>query len=545
MTHALIERGMNVLGYNISSFWARKVSDPFKNIVIGRQRRKAEILLSTLRYEGTQRFDGTVVIDAGWDNPNYWLRYVLLRSALGLASGREVGILGAHRRKEQARTLRRLGIDEQFDASAKADEFLTESREAAKELCESLSQPEDVLKWSLPFDMPADFLYDYILKKQRLPFIDVGDPLLHERVTQFLSGAFAANALIRSVEPRLVISSHALSLFFPLVWLALGAGIKVLVPYGEDGLIRFWKVSHTSEIYEFMTSPSWEMFLKLSEKQRCALQEVGRQYLTGRLRGEAQDIGAVYAYAKNNVKIDKQRLCRLFDWEEKKPILAVYASNWFDYPHALGMKHFRDFSDWIAATYDEAKRNKKVNWLFKGHPSDELYGGVGLDDMLVADQYQHINLADKNWQGASVLNAVDGIITYHGSIGVEATAMGKPVMVADKGWYDHWGFVTVPSSRGEFLRLLGTKWWGNMDLARNSKLAQIFAGWYWGRPSWQKSFLMRDDSAQWDIYKTIPDLLEKHSEVISREIDTMGEWFRSSCPHYHVYKMMRVNDYLA
>lgn len=84
-----------------------------------------------------------------------------------------------------------------------------------------------------------------------------------------------------------------------------------------------------------------------------------------------------------------------------------------------------------------------------------------------------------------------------------------------------------------------------MDLAENAKLAQIFAGWYWGRPSWQKDFLLEDDSRQWEIYINIPNLLENNKEVIEKEIETIRSWFGSSYPHYHTYKMMQTDDYIV
>src|SRR4051812_9090175 len=77
---------------------------------IAGRRAATDAVLDALARSTPYRFDGTVLVDAMWDNPNYWLRFSLLRAALGLAHGREIGLLGQFRRSHCAATLRSLGI---------------------------------------------------------------------------------------------------------------------------------------------------------------------------------------------------------------------------------------------------------------------------------------------------------------------------------------------------------------------------------------------------------------------------------------------------
>lgn len=508
-------------------------------------REQADLSLHDFVQSYNNFFKGTVIVDASWDNPNYWLRYSIIRAALGLDSGNEIGLLGQFRRKEQGGTLKRLGINNIFDFFAKSQEFSTLSMEIAKKLCHSLGRPEDILKWSLPFDIPPDFLYDYILKKQRWAFVKVDDTKLLNYVQYFLDNVFTADYAIKKYKPELVISSHAIGNYLPLAWLALKNGVKVIVPFGDTGLFRPWQIQRTSEIYNCMTRLTYKMFLKLSENQKCLLRELGKKCLDKRMNGKTDNLGATYAYVKRNKRVNKKQICSQFNWDEGKRIIAVYASNWFDFPHATGISNFRDFHDWLLTTLEKAKENRNVNWLFKAHPCDEWYGGLTFEDIINVDEYDHIKLACKDWQGAAMLNAIDGIITYHGTIGLEATSLGIPVMVADKGWYHDWEFVKVSNSIEEYLQLLKENWWEGMDLIKNAELSQIFAGCYWGRPSWQKKLLLEDDSQQWEIYKNIPDLLRNNKEEIEKEIELIRKWFESNFQHYHVYKMINSDKYIA
>ena len=209
------------------------------------------------------------------------------------------------------------------------------------------------------------------------------------------------------------------------------------------------------------------------------------------------------------------------------------------------MFNFRDFYDWIQAILEVAKNNMDVNWLFKAHPCDQWYGGITLKDLVNVEECDHINHVPDDWNGAALIEVTDAIITYHGTIGLEATARGKPVLIADKGWYEDWKFVKCPKSRQEYLNLLNENWWEGMDLTENARLAQVFAGWYWGRPAWQQDFLLKDDSHQGAIYDSITSLLENNKDVIYKEVNSLHKWFESDIQHYHVHKMMQTNQYIA
>jgi len=70
-----------------------------------RSRRQGEAALAAFMAGAERRFTGPVLVDAMWDNPNYWIRYALFRAAVGSAGGREVGVVGTHREAEGRRTL--------------------------------------------------------------------------------------------------------------------------------------------------------------------------------------------------------------------------------------------------------------------------------------------------------------------------------------------------------------------------------------------------------------------------------------------------------
>ena len=146
----------------------------FQAFRIARQRVDFDKDLSDLhdKHRGETRAE-TVLIDGGWDNPNYWLRVSLMRAVL--SPKREVGFLGPSRRKEQLATFERLGITHLEDISADLDTS-ERNRTWAREQISDLVSPDEILNWSLPGGLPARLLYDYLLKKQRYAFVHIDAP---------------------------------------------------------------------------------------------------------------------------------------------------------------------------------------------------------------------------------------------------------------------------------------------------------------------------------------------------------------------------------
>lgn len=505
-----------------------------------RDRERAERTLAALAQASAERFDGAAVIDGVFDNANYWLRLSLVRAALGLAHGEEIGVTGPFMAREARRTFARLGVASAIDQNACAER---QDRSRADILAESLIRSancaDDVLEWRLPFDYPAAMLYDEVLKQQRKASLDVSDPLLHDRVRRILLRLFGSDRLMARRDPRLVLASHV----GVLSWIAARRGIPAIVLSGHFGLLRFFKMSRTEQVFDPYDNPTGADIAALAPDRAAALERVGADYIDQRLSGGTNDVGARFANRADAKRIDRGALAAQFGWDPDRPIVAVYASNWFDYPHYVGMSHFRDFLDWLEATLAVAAEVREVNWLFKGHPADAFYGGVTLADLMPSAAASHVRLSPAEWSGADVRAHVDAMVTYHGTAGVEFGAIGKPVLLADRGWYHDCGFALWPRSRRGYLDALRREWWRELDLERCRRNARIFAGWSFAIPADQRGLVLHDDSGQWRLYEAMPALLDSAGAALESELAMIRRWVASDAPHYHTFKMGRAQRY--
>jgi len=508
-----------------------------------RKRLMTDQQLARLAQDSSARFAGTVLVDGMWDNPNYWLRYTLLRAALGLAYGREIGLIGPFRRRQVEATLKQLNIRQTIsypDVTVSA-----QTRHEANALCQRTRCAADVLEWTLPGGVHPAIVYDGILKRQRLASLDVNRPDFLPLVEEALIAIARAQAILDEARPALVVISHPFNFTYgSLAWLALSRGIPVVLPYGLFGMCRFVRFTAPQDLFDFYDRPSRAEIDALPETKAAAMADIGRRYLQARLGGRADDLASVLAFRHNDACIDRAGLCERYGWNPDKPIVTFYASNWFDWPHQLGMTRFRDFLDWTEATLAAAAANTDVNWLFKPHPAEDWFGGISLADILEkTGRASNIAIAEKRWNGVQVMLTADAMVTYHGTAGVEFAALGKPVLLPDRGKYDDCGFAKLAASRADYLALLGSRWWTDMDLDDAKRRAEIFAGWWFCAPGWQGKLLLGDDTQQDALYDTIPDLIASHPEEIAQELATLSGWWRSGHRYYHTAKMQQADTF--
>ncbi|MBO8230547.1 MAG: hypothetical protein JJ841_004015 [Prochlorococcus marinus CUG1432] len=451
--------------------------------------------------------------------------------------GREIGYIWNYNQKECTAFLKYSGIKNIKKIPNKINNLIIEK---AKLLFEDLNCAEDILKIKLPNKVPSKHLYDYILKKQMAGKVNIKDKNLIFYIAQYIQSIEFAVELIKEIKPKMIFMSHPISVqCSPLCWIGSQNGIKVFTLFGQYGVPRYFKFEKPEDIFIGIDRPMKKDLNKLNNSQKNLLHDIGNKYIENRLSGTPlDDLSGKLAY---NCKI--KNISEIIKNKKNKPIVAVYASCWFDCPHIYGMDRFRDFQDWILTTFNEAVKNKNYIWLFRSHPADEWYGGTKLTDILPKKLPNHIFILPTEISGKSVFDISDGLITYHGTAGIEFAAKGKPVLIADKGWYHHANFTIFPISREEYIYFLSENWLSKINLKESSFNAKIFAGFYFCKPSWQKNFFIPDDFNKEKNKKMISFNIDNKQNLINKEVSYMKKWIESDISGYHTYKMLNTDSY--
>lgn len=512
---------------------ASKEREDFERLAHVKSSEISESVVST--DEGGQ---GPILVDGTFDNPNFWMRVVILRAALGF-DRKIVGLIGPWASDQVRATFSRWGISQTVTNTPKVRQCLI----LARRYLDNTRKPADILTWALPEDFPPSILYDGVLKLQRNATVDLKHPDLLIHVAQALAEIQWAKELVESRNWSCFVLSHAIHFRCgALAWLAARSGIPCIVAMGNFGTLRFWKINSCDDISDSVDRPSREILACLPESQADQLATIGKEAIVRRLEGRARDVGAVYAYSSSQKVLDRADVADHFGWPRDRPIVAVYASNWFDYPHGSGMTEYADYYDWMLVTLDAAIKNESVSWLFRAHPADVWYGGLTLSDVFPANSPCHIGLCPTQWNGSGVINACDAFVTCVGTVGIEATVVGKPVLAAGQGFYHDCGFVVWASTRKEYISKLAHEWWMDIDKQTAARGASIFAGFYFGIPGWQTNFVMDDDSKQSRLYPRLKELLERKQDLIA-EVNQVRAWLASDSRFLHTYKMLQATSY--
>jgi hypothetical protein len=147
---------------------------------------------------------------------------------------------------------------------------------------------------------------------------------------------------------------------------------------------------------------------------------------------------------------------------------VVYSHILYDTIFFFGTDLFKDYATWLLETVRVAMANDRLEWFIKVHPSNiwrgeanELLGGRYQEETLIEAHigklpaHVHIVPADTKISPLSWMKLADFGITVRGTSGLEMAALGKTVITAGTGRYEGCGFTIDPSSKEEYLALLG------------------------------------------------------------------------------------------
>lgn len=485
-------------------------------------------------------FDGTVLIDGTWYNPNFFVRLSLLRAALGTRRAREVVIVREDLAELQMRTFRRLGFTEFRICPWRAPS--PDALDRAKAALRDVTSPEEFLAKRFSPPVLTDVaIYDGILKITRQAEIDVRA----EQTAILLARFFDVDGFVRrtleEVRPDVVALSHAVHFFYgSLACQAASRGIKTVLVQGRNGLTKFVQIKEPEDVYEFEDRPRPEDVGALSVEREAGLLTDGAAYLERRLGGNTGDIGAVYAFHRRKAPVSRSDIVQRFGWDPALPICGVYFSNWYDFPHACGMRNFNDFLDFARVTLEQASAQPSRNFLLKAHPCDDWYGGITLEDLVSVDSLPNVAMADKSWGGQDLLRALDMFVTVHGTVGIEAASLGKPVLLADRGWYHDLGLAHWTPTRDAYIGSFRAEWWRGIDADAVRRRALVLAGAVYATPSWQRHWLLPDDSLIDDLYTHLPLIIDRATaDELPRELRLLRAWFQEGGEQpFHTYKRL-------
>jgi len=245
-----------------------------------------------------------------------------------------------------------------------------------------------------------------------------------------------------------------------------GIMLRTALRYGYKGYLRaghhqssFQCIKNLEDIYTHEYRPSPKDIDNIIAKLENRFDEF-YQFIFNRHVSGLGNKDALCAFSKDN-KYYKSRYSfnQNYNLNQKKKNVFVMLHAFTDFPHSgFTWMLFKDYYDWFMKTLKFAKKNKRVNWVFKQHPSIKYYPtkDVSFNEIFsnCPENVVYIGSEDRI-DTRSLTCCADLIVTCLGSAGFELPAMaGIPSVTAGDNLYTGLGFALEPKTKKEYFEIL-------------------------------------------------------------------------------------------
>jgi hypothetical protein len=157
--------------------------------------------------------------------------------------------------------------------------------------------------------------------------------------------------------------------------------------------------------------------------------------------------------------LNKKIFYKIFGWDGTKKIATIFLHHLIDGNYRHGKrKIFKDNYTWAHETIEAIKKNNKINWIVKQHPSEYYYQSKFNFSPHVKEiekKYPHIRLCPKDLDDATIKKFTDIAITSHGTSGVEFPAYGIPAICVEDSFFTDVKCASQAKDLKHYKQLLG------------------------------------------------------------------------------------------
>lgn len=484
-------------------------------------------------------FNNKILIECYWDNPGYWLSLSLVLNALSTCKSKCIAVVSHDKNKFVIlKRLKLLGIRNIIFL----EDYISVNKESYD--LDKIHNENDLLKFKLPYGFSNDILYDEFCRYQKSPYVLVNHLNFKEDFQTFLNVIFSSEKIFKTLKPKYLISSHNVGVYYgSLVNAAIRNKSKVIVLYTLEHSFKFLQFKQKNLQHSFERGPKYDEFKNLNSQKKISLRKFGNQYMKDRFAGKADDAGAMFAYInRKRIRINKKKLKETYHWNNKYPIITIFSHAYMDFQRSYGWNTFKNFLEYNLNTISYLLEKKNIYLIFKNHPGNELYAKIKeTRDDYIKNRFKSKNLiiADVEWDNTDLIKLSDGIITYTGTVGIEATHLNKPVLCGNKGWYGHINFTKYAKSKKDLFRLIDNKFWemSKECIQENRKKSDEFSGWIYSNPIHSKSYVIPDPIYVFKNFKILKDWIKQNSHELDLEINCLKKWISSNDFSYHTWKI--------
>ena len=160
-------------------------------------------------------------------------------------------------------------------------------------------------------------------------------------------------------------------------------------------------------------------------------------------------------------EIDKKQFYKKYNLNPKYKTAVLFTHILWDATFFFGEDIFKNYEDWLVQSLEKMTKVDNVNWVVKCHPANNVknirdgtsvYSEIELIKKKFKKLPKNIKILDhnSNISTLSLFKFIDFCITVRGTVGMEASCYGIPVITAGTGRYDRLGFTFDSNSKQEY-----------------------------------------------------------------------------------------------
>jgi hypothetical protein len=305
----------------------------------------------------------------------------------------------------------------------------------------------------------------------RLGRLELSQPVIREKLARFLASGMAraaiAQRLVRDLNPDLALfMGNRYTGQGELMDVCLERGVDVLTWFETHRsnalMLKRYRLDNRDLHHGSISDQTWA-WLQDMPWTAADREALAREFHDNYAGGDWYSRGAT---ARNKSILPAAALRSRLRLDPAKKTAIIFPHVVWDATLFWGTDLFANYEDWLVETVRAAAGNDRVNWIIKIHPVHEQkkalkgYHEQPAELTAIANRVgplpDHVKVipADTDINTYSLFAIMDYCLTVRGTVGIEAASLGRRVLTAGTGRYDHRGFTTDSETRAEYLARL-------------------------------------------------------------------------------------------
>lgn len=303
----------------------------------------------------------------------------------------------------------------------------------------------------------GDILYDEIIKEtpvgqHTIKKISKKHKKFFEKMFVYF---FVSKSIYEKYKPKYYVTTHIQYVSYGLPVRYFAHRGTLIIETTDDMLFIYDDFNTYPRFHTEVNRGIRKNFDKIFNDEK--IQELAKKQLTERFTGQADQIDVQMAY-KNKQSYSKELLKESLNIKNDNPIVFIFAHIFADTPQGASEKMlFADYYLWLTETIKFIRTVQDINWVIKPHPSSNVYGEEGDVAKLIkkfCKPSDSVFICPKDFNTASVLDCAKAIVTVQGTVGLEYSCMGIPIVLAGQAFFSGFGFTCEPQNQKEYFKQL-------------------------------------------------------------------------------------------